>query len=136
MQQSSDCCFFCLREKPRIFLKVFSLFPHGSLSDDVIRYVEAETATQKESLKMTYMKKIEKVLESGKTTREILRELKKLIKQHDEELRMKYIAQQVKEGCAELREEIKAVGSYFKATTDAWCREIDDYIADKEGEQR
>ena len=52
---------------------------------------------------MTYIKKIEKVLQSGKTTREILRELKKLIKQHDEELRMKYIAQQVKEGCAELR---------------------------------
>lgn len=85
---------------------------------------------------MTYIKKIEKVLQSGKTTREILRELKKLIKQHDEELRMKYIAQQVKEGCAELREEIKALSDYFKTTTDTWCKEIDDYIDDKKGEQR
>jgi len=33
---------------------------------------------------MTYMKKIEKVLTSGKTTGEILRELKKLMKKHDE----------------------------------------------------
>lgn len=46
---------------------------------------------------MTYMKKIEKVLTSGKTVGEILSELKALIKQHDKEMKNKRIKRWLEE---------------------------------------
>lgn len=55
---------------------------------------------------MTYMKKIEKVLTSGKTTGEILRELKKLMKKHDEEMQDKHFKKQINDWFEEVKQSL------------------------------